>query len=185
VCDYRSVFLTFIQVPDDGSAEPKHVVYWHNFRTIGIVYKQVHTGGVSDCVYCYCNFVPLLNLEYKIYWDKHLVYGHSAFFVAHRKTSLKTCNLCYLQISANEAKFALSRMKSRNALRGAAICMCAMNCLVWGTHCRLLLPSSGHISQLSSCCTLLGRKQLFDFRAFKTKRLITCIVFEDPVRTAQ
>jgi hypothetical protein len=34
--------LTFIHVPHDGSAEPKHVVYWHNFRTNGIVCKQIH-----------------------------------------------------------------------------------------------------------------------------------------------
>jgi hypothetical protein len=29
-------FLTFIHVRDDGSAEPKYVVYWHNFRTNGM-----------------------------------------------------------------------------------------------------------------------------------------------------
>jgi hypothetical protein len=37
------VFLTFIHVPHDGSAKPKHVAYWHNFRTNGIVHKQMHT----------------------------------------------------------------------------------------------------------------------------------------------
>jgi hypothetical protein len=36
------VFLTFIHVPDEGPAEPKHVVYWHNFRTNAIVCKQIH-----------------------------------------------------------------------------------------------------------------------------------------------
>jgi hypothetical protein len=30
--DQGSRFLTFIHAPDDGSAEPKHVVYWHNLR---------------------------------------------------------------------------------------------------------------------------------------------------------
>jgi hypothetical protein len=40
--DYRSVFLTFIHVPDDGWAEPKHVVYWYNFRTNVIMCKQIH-----------------------------------------------------------------------------------------------------------------------------------------------
>jgi hypothetical protein len=35
--------LTFIHIPDDGSAEPKHVVYWHNFRTNGTVCKQIRT----------------------------------------------------------------------------------------------------------------------------------------------
>jgi hypothetical protein len=41
--DQRSVFLTFIHVPVDCLAGPKHVVYWHNFRTNGIVCKQIHT----------------------------------------------------------------------------------------------------------------------------------------------
>jgi hypothetical protein len=26
------VFLTFIHIPDDGSSESQHVVYWHNLR---------------------------------------------------------------------------------------------------------------------------------------------------------
>jgi hypothetical protein len=37
------VLLTCLPVPDDGSAELKHVVYWHNFRMNGIVCEQIHT----------------------------------------------------------------------------------------------------------------------------------------------
>jgi hypothetical protein len=33
------VFLTFIHVPNDGSAEPKHVAYWHNLRVNDVVCK--------------------------------------------------------------------------------------------------------------------------------------------------
>jgi hypothetical protein len=32
--------LTFIHVPDDGSAEPKHVAYWCNLRVNDVLSKK-------------------------------------------------------------------------------------------------------------------------------------------------
>jgi hypothetical protein len=41
------VFLTFIHVPDDGSAEPKHAVYWHS---LGAEWCSVQNKYILCCV---------------------------------------------------------------------------------------------------------------------------------------
>jgi hypothetical protein len=41
------MFLTFIHVPDDGSAEPKHVAYWHN---LGLKWCSVQNKYMLWCV---------------------------------------------------------------------------------------------------------------------------------------
>jgi hypothetical protein len=48
------VFLTFIHVPDDGLAKPKHVINWHNLEENGIVCKQIHA------VVCQTVFITVL-----------------------------------------------------------------------------------------------------------------------------
>jgi hypothetical protein len=45
--DGGSVFLTFIHVPDDGSAEPKHAVYLHN---LGVNWCSVQNEYILWCV---------------------------------------------------------------------------------------------------------------------------------------
>jgi hypothetical protein len=46
------VCCTIRWVRDDGSAKPKHVVYWHNLRINDVVCKKIYIYcGVSDCVH--------------------------------------------------------------------------------------------------------------------------------------
>jgi hypothetical protein len=55
--------LTFIHVLDDGSAEPKHVVYWHNLRTNDVACKIYIYCSVSGCVYCHCIYLRSVTTE--------------------------------------------------------------------------------------------------------------------------
>jgi hypothetical protein len=68
--------LTFIHVPDDGSAEPKHVVYWHNLRVNDVVRKiYMYT------VVCLTVFITTVHIQVVYMRGKLTVKGALKYFI--------------------------------------------------------------------------------------------------------